>query len=252
MIDHGKADEMPALTREDFAHDADKVAQVLIGCYLFTTVDGERAGGMIIETEAYDQNDPFAHCHPGADVHSRNESQAMSFDAGNAYIYRSGQLHCLNFVCGRQAFGSAVLIRALLPTCNPNAMYVRRTAWYCRTGRPMPKCLGDKLKARNLCNGPAVLCEALEIGETYYQQSKEQLSLFGAPFEIRNAVEKPPLISGIRIGLDAQVKRWTKEHRDRVPAADINSAGERHLRWGAKDYLQYCRKTSFDQKWKRA
>lgn len=82
---------------------------------------------MIIETEAYDENDPFAHCYVGADANSRKGSEPMLFEPGNAYIYRASQTHCLNFVTGSKGVGSAVLIRALYPLCNRELMYVRTT-----------------------------------------------------------------------------------------------------------------------------
>jgi DNA-3-methyladenine glycosylase len=100
MIDHSKADNMPLLPKNVLTRDAAELAPDLIGCYLFTTIGSKRSGGMIIETEAYDENDPFAHCHVGASSYSRNQAKPMTFAPGNAYIYRSGQLHCLNFVCG--------------------------------------------------------------------------------------------------------------------------------------------------------
>ena len=126
MIDYNKANDAPILKKEFFARSADKVAPDLIGCCVFTIVDGKRAGGMIVETEAYDDKDPFAHCYPGADAFWRKESKPMFFEPGNAYIYRTGQLHSLNFVCDSKGVGSAVLIRAIVPTFNPKLMYKRR------------------------------------------------------------------------------------------------------------------------------
>jgi 3-methyladenine DNA glycosylase Mpg len=194
---------------------------------------------MIIETEAYDQNDPFAHCYSDA-LHTRPKgSDPMFLEAGNIYIYYSGQLPCLNLVCDAEQFGSAVLIRSLLPTCNDGVMFDRRTEWYLRTGRPIPKCLEGKNRGRNLCNGPAVLCESLGISGCHYEKSKAGLSLFAPPFEIREAVLKPKLVSGIRVGLDKQLQRWKKNEPSRAVLDSIRMAGGLRLRWCADEFRLY-------------
>jgi DNA-3-methyladenine glycosylase len=107
IIDHRKADDMQILPLKFFARSAEEVAPDLIGCYLFTTIDGKRTGGMIIETEAYDHNDPFCHCHKNADAFSKEQSKPMFFGPGHVYIYwvSSGQLPCLNFVCNQTNHG---------------------------------------------------------------------------------------------------------------------------------------------------
>lgn len=250
MIDRSKADQMPNLPRNFFEGKVEDVAPTLIGCYLFTTVDDVRAGGMIIETEAYDQNDPFAHCYSDAECPLPKDSAPMFFEPGSVYIYYSGQLPCLNLVCGPNGFGSAVLIRALLPTHNADAMLTRRTAWYRSTNRPIPKSLTDeRYRDRNLCNGPSVLCESLGINDFHYKKSKTGLFFDEPPFELRSAVERPAIISGIRIGLDKQLERIRKDQPSRAILPLVNIAGGLRLRWGADEFRAYCRVTSFDQKW---
>ena len=49
-----------------FSRPVERVAPDLVGCFLFTNFDGKKAGGMILETEAYDENDVFSHCFVGA------------------------------------------------------------------------------------------------------------------------------------------------------------------------------------------
>lgn len=52
------------------------VAKSLIGAFLFTIdKSGNRAGGKIVETEAYDRNDPAAHCHAEADKRRLDRSE---------------------------------------------------------------------------------------------------------------------------------------------------------------------------------
>jgi hypothetical protein len=96
------------------------------------------------------------------------------------------------------------------------------------------------------------VARALGINDEHYKQSKERLSLFSPPFEVRAAID-PNLkkISGIRIGLDSQLERWLKEQPDRAPIVLINEAAERPLRWIAADYRDYSRHPSSNQTWKR-
>lgn len=157
----------------DFEAPAVDVARALIGAVLL--VDG--VGGRIVETEAYDADDPASHSHRGPTA--RNAS--MFGPPGHAYVYRSYGIHwCLNVVCGRVGHGAAVLIRALEPTDGIEVMRARRG-------------VADE---RLLCSGPGRLGQALGI-----TRACDGLPLDLAPFELRPPSDTPQLVVGGRIGI---------------------------------------------------
>jgi DNA-3-methyladenine glycosylase len=161
-----------ALARAFFARDVVAVARDLIGVTLL--VDG--VGGRIVETEAYDHEDPASHSFAGRTA----RNAAMFGPAGHAYIYRSYGIHdCLNFVAGRQP-GCAVLIRALDPTAGLEAMAERRG-------------LSD---ARLLCSGPGRLTQALALS-----LAENGLPLDAPPFRLEPREIDGPVVAGPRIGI---------------------------------------------------
>jgi len=135
-----------------FEKCVDEVSKELIGCYLFIENSGEQVGGQIIETEAYCENDPAAHCHRCASGRRHSGSWPMYQAGGCLYLYpgRGGLWH-VNFTCGRAGLGSAVLMRSLIPTHGKPVMRERR-------GEYERKALKDD---RLLCKGPGKLWEAL-------------------------------------------------------------------------------------------
>ena len=156
-----------------FARNVLDVARDLIGTILL--VDG--VGGRIVETEAYDPQDPASHSYGGRTA--RNAS--MFGPHGYAYVYRSYGIHwCLNFVCGAEPLGSAVLIRAIEPTSGLDAMRARRG-------------LEDE---RRLCAGPGRLCQALGLS-----RAQDGLPLDRPPFRIDDRPGGVEVSVGPRIGI---------------------------------------------------
>jgi DNA-3-methyladenine glycosylase len=156
-----------------YARPAARVAQDLIGATLL--VDG--VGGLIVETEAYDHEDPASHSYVGRTL--RNAS--MFGPPGHAYVYRSYGLHwCLNLVCGIEPLGSAVLIRALQPVAGIEVMQRRR----------------GLTALKLLCSGPGRLSQALGITGALDGRPLDE-----APFSILARREKVSVISGPRIGI---------------------------------------------------
>ncbi len=151
------------------------LARALIGATLLV----DNVGGIVVETEAYDIDDPASHAFGGP----RGRILAMFGPGGHAYVYKIYGIHwCLNFVGGAHP-GSAVLIRAVAPTHGIEAMIARRG-------------LSDP---RALCSGPGKLAQAMAIDKTLDGAPLDQppfaLSI-GAPADI---------VVGPRIGITKTV-----------------------------------------------
>lgn len=157
----------------DFLAPSPEVARQLIG--VIVLVDG--VGGRIVETEAYDREDPASHSFTGPTA--RNAT--MFGPPGHAYVYRSYGLHwCLNFVCRETGHGAGVLIRAIEPLHGLEQMRARRG-------------LED---VRLLCAGPGRVCQALGV-----TRELDGSSLSAPPFELQAARQPVTVIQGPRIGI---------------------------------------------------
>jgi len=87
------------------------VARELLGKVLSVREDHGWRSGVIVEDEAYVDDDPANHAYRGPN--SRNQS--MFKEPGTAYVYRIHQVYCVNAVTRK---GEAVLIRSLEPLEN--------------------------------------------------------------------------------------------------------------------------------------
>ena len=167
----------PRLRRSFFDRSVHEVAPELIGATLF--VGG--VGGTIVEVEAYHHTDPAAHSYRGPTP----RNLVMFGPPGFSYVYRSYGIHwCVNFVCEKEGSASAVLIRALQPTHGIPAMRRRRG-------------LHDE---RALCSGPGKLCKALGI-----TIKQSELALDVPPYALHARLEKPEIVTGVRIGITKAV-----------------------------------------------
>lgn len=129
------------LPKDFYAREVNLVARELVGCRLMH----EDVGGVIVETEAYNSNDPACHAYRGETKRNR----VMFGPPGRAYVYFTyGMHHLLNIVCEREGEPAAVLLRALEPREGIESMRTRRV---------------PVRNLKQLTNGPGKLCQALGI-----------------------------------------------------------------------------------------
>jgi DNA-3-methyladenine glycosylase len=164
-----------------FDRSVHDVARELVGCRLFFA----GVGGVIVETEAYEREDPASHSYVGL----TERTKVMFGPPGRAYVYLSYGIHSLlNFVCEAEGDAAAVLIRALEPTKGLDKMHDRR-----------PAARSDL----DLCSGPGKLTEAL--GVTLAENADR---LDRDPFLLLGPEGDPPaVVTGPRVGITKAVER---------------------------------------------
>ena len=163
----------------DFSQTSPLIARQLIG---WTLLQGG-VGGVIVETEAYDQDDPASHSFRGETP--RNAS--MFGPPGRVYVYRSYGLHwCLNLVCGERGHGAGVLIRALEPTHGVAQMCERR----------------GTQQTLLLASGPGRVGQALGIDRSF-----DGLPVDEPPFQLVKPSRRWKVVVGTRIGIARAIEQ---------------------------------------------
>jgi len=180
----GNSPENPStnrLPRAFFERSVHQVARDLIGCRLFY----EGCGGVIVETESYERDDPACHAYVGL----TRRTEVLFGPPGHAYVYLSYGIHSLlNAVAEPEGDAAAVLIRALEPTTGLQAMQRRR-------GVDRPE---------QLCSGPGKLTEALGVG-----LGENGADLSCGPFLLLAPADDwdAEVVTGPRIGITKAVDR---------------------------------------------
>ena len=126
------------------AMSAAEAAKRLLGCVLERDIDDRTIQVRIVETEAYDQTDAASHSFTGR----TSRTEALFGPAGHLYVYFTyGKHYCCNVVVGKEGDGAAVLVRAVEPLGGERVLERRRNG----------------KMGIELTNGPAKLCQALDI-----------------------------------------------------------------------------------------
>jgi len=207
------------IVRADLADDVAEVGPWLLNKLL---VRGARAA-RIVEVEGYrGAEDPASHAYRGP----TDRNRTMFGRPGLLYVYFTYGMHwCANVVCGADGAARAVLLRAARPVAGLAEMQVARPA--ART-------------ARDLCNGPAKLCQAFGItrdldgADLVTGDRQVWLADDGTPPPARPRCG--PRI-GVAAAADLPLRWWVDgdEHvsRTRPPAASERAKGRRRTPTGA-------------------
>jgi DNA-3-methyladenine glycosylase len=178
---------MTVIKPDFFTRPTLTVARALLGQRLVRYVDGQRLGGMIVETEAYiGSGDSASHASKGRTP----RTDVMYGPPGHAYVYLIyGMYHMLNLTTEQEGFPAAVLLRAIEPQEGISAMQVRRQG----TNR-------SPLQPKQLTNGPGKLCQALDVDKTLHNWDVtlgQELWL-----EYGQVIFEANVATGPRIGID--------------------------------------------------
>jgi DNA-3-methyladenine glycosylase len=163
-----------------------------------------RLTARIVETEAYEPDDPASHSFRG-----RTRRNATMFGPpGRLYVYFTYGMHfCMNVVTGAPGHASAVLLRAGQPLEGIEEMRRRR---------------GRRL-ITELCSGPARWCQAFDVDRGL---DDEDL-VHGTMVWIERADSPGAVVSGPRVGVRLGRDRDWRFH---VPGDPYVSKGRPHVR----------------------
>jgi DNA-3-methyladenine glycosylase len=183
---------MPRLSRRSFARPATEVAPELLGHVLVRRLsDGRVLRARIVETEAYEQDDPASHAYRGRTPRVR----VMFGPPGHLYVYFTyGMHHCMNVVTGANGTGSAVLLRAAQPLDGMDRMSLHRG-----TDRVL-----------DLCRGPGRLAQAFDVDRSLDGADLvrgSEIWIERDPAATASIVSSGPRV-GIRVGTDRPWRFW--------------------------------------------
>ena len=168
------------------AYDTRSLAQKLLGCELVHNSPDGITSGIIVETEAYLQNDPACHAYQRRTA----RTEPMYAAPGTIYVYLIyGMYQCFNVVSQEEGCGEAVLIRALQPTGGIELMEMRRQNRK-KVGLQKPVAL------RELCRGPGKLVLAMGIDRSVHN---------GLSLTESNLYITPPIQTDIEINISKRI-----------------------------------------------
>ena len=157
------------------------VAKELLGKYLFTCIDGQITGGMILETEAYAGATDKA-CHAYNNRRTKR-TETMFQEGGISYVYLCYGMHCLlNVVTNKRDTPHAALIRSVQAEIGTTMIQERRK------------------NSSTFLNGPGKVCSGLGITREHngfsFQSKTVWIEDRGIHFKENQIISTP------RIGVD--------------------------------------------------
>lgn len=160
------------LKKTFFNRNTLEVSEELLGCVLCNEIDGKILKGKIVETEAYNQDDPASITYNGRFTPS---TEIMYKSGGHIRAYMTYGMHvCINIVTEPKGIGAGVLIRALEPVENIDNS-----------------------------NGPAKLCKAMAITVEY---NKLDITQSKSNIWIEQSVAPAEIIKTTRIGIKQAIE----------------------------------------------
>ncbi|HUX50720.1 MAG TPA: DNA-3-methyladenine glycosylase [Spirochaetia bacterium] len=208
MTESGRVPSPYPLDRSFYLRDSLTVAKELLGKLIVRLSEGGPLVCRIVETEAYNEEDPASHSFCGRT--SRNAP--MYQPGGVAYVYFIyGMYNCFNVVTDREGYGSAVLIRAAEPLSGLHAMWRNRFPGTEPPGMPdtlthMPEDRRLRCAVVSLANGPGKLAHSLGLNVARHSG----MSLLSGELTIQDDGYSPDRVVGdVRIGISvAQEREW--------------------------------------------
>ena len=178
---------MKIINRDFYKRDTVTVAKDLLGKILVRSLGNDILSGIIVETEAYSDNDPASHSYKG----ETERNFPMFGTEGFSYVYLTyGNHFCMNIVAkDKSQFSGAVLVRAIEPQSGTFFMYKNRNSndFY------------------NLTSGPGKLTSALKISRELNNLDLTQ----DGPLYLIDNINSTKIIETTRIGIKVAVdKKW--------------------------------------------
>lgn len=185
-----------------FSLDTLSIAKNLLGYTFIHESDEGKTAGIIVETEAYLQDDPACHAYRKKSV----RNAPMFGKAGTIYVYQIYGMHfCVNISTNQEDIGEAVLIRALEPTEGLDLMEERRLKHSKLT----------QMKPKDLCSGPGKLVQAMGINKNMNDWHILDSGLKIIPPKIQ--IADSDIITTVRIGItqgaDLPYRFYIKENK---------------------------------------
>jgi DNA-3-methyladenine glycosylase len=195
----------------DLLADSEIVAPQLLGC----TLACRGTAGVIVEVEAYHQDDPASHSFGGVPT---KRTDVMFQAGGMLYVYFTYGMHwCANVVTGPAGSGQAVLFRAVTAVAGIETMHERRG------GRP------------EIGNGPARLTQALDIRSTDNGRSLLASGADDLATALERSVDGPVLVRDVAAAASVGIELPLAEADVLIgPRIGITKAVERPWRFGVR------------------